>query len=336
MKALYFKGNQKLKIKEIPRPKPGPGEVIIKMRSAGICGSDLLIYKPPDPPPYVSGHEGAGIVEEIGRGVLDIKVCDRVAIYHHHGCGKCTLCKMGLYMQCYNRQGLNWHKDGCDSDYFKVEEKFCLKLPDGLNYDDGAIIGCAGGTAYSAVKKMDLSGRTSFALFGTGPVGLSILMVAKVYGVKPIVVDILKDRLDFAVKFGAIDLIDASSCDPVEAIMELTGGKGADRIMIASGSSTAQAQAVKSVSANGRIGFVGMGAKDNRMDMDHFIRRQATAVGSYVCPRNDYPEMVEFLVENNIHFSDMVTRRFSLKKAQEAFSLFSKGATGKFMFKWDS
>jgi len=335
LKALYFKGNSQLEIKELQKPKPGPGEVMIKMKSAGICGSDLLIYKPSDPPPFVSGHEGAGIVEETGSGVLDIKVGDRVAIYHHHGCGRCTLCKMGLYMQCYNRKGLNWHTDGCDSDYFLVKEKFCLKLPDELNFDDGAIIGCAGGTAYSAVKKMDLSGRTSLVLFGTGPVGLSILMVAKVYGIEPIVVDILKDRLEFAKSFGAKKLIDASKVDTVEAVMELTHERGADRIMIASGSSMAQATAVQCIAANGRIGFVGMGAKENTIDMDHFIRRQATAVGSYVCPRNDYPEMAEFLVENNIHFSDMVTRTFRLEEAEEAFKLFSEGATGKFMFGWD-
>ena len=305
------------------------------MKSTGICGSDLLFYKPPDPPPFISGHEGAGVVEEIGQGVLDIKAGDRVAIYHHHGCGKCTLCRMGLYMQCYNRRGMGIHTDGCDSDYFLAKERFCLKLPDELNFDDGAIIGCAGGTAYSAVKKMDLSGRTSFVLFGTGPVGLSILMVAKVYGVEPIVIDVLKDRLEFARRFGAEKLIDASKVDTVEAVMELTHGRGADRIMIASGSSQAQATAVKSIAANGRIGFVGMGAKENTIDMDHFIRRQATAVGSYVCPRNDYPEMAEFLVENNIHFSDMVTRTFKLEDAGEAFRLFSEGATGKFMFGWD-
>jgi threonine dehydrogenase-like Zn-dependent dehydrogenase len=334
MKALFFRGNSKVEVIDYPDPKPGPGEVVVQMSAAGICGSDLLIYRPADPPPFISGHEGAGVVAEIGDGVLNVKVGDRVAIYHHHGCGECTLCRMGLYMQCRNRSGLNWHKDGCDSDYFKVQSDFCMKLPDELTFNDGAIIGCAGGTAYSAVKKMDLSGRNSFVLFGAGPVGLAILMVARVYGVKPIVVDLLKERLDFAGRFGAAELVDASREDTTERIMSLTYGRGADRVMVASGSSAAQADGVRCIAANGRIGFVGMGAKENTIDLDHFIRRQATAVGSYVCPRNDYPEMAEFLVGNNIHFADMVTRTFKLEQAEEAYRLFAEGAVGKFMFAW--
>ena len=335
MKALFFKGNSALEIREYPNPKAGAGEVVIKMKSTGICGSDLQIFTPPETPPFIVGHEGAGIIHEVGEGVLDLQVGDRVAIYHHHGCGKCSLCQMGLYMQCTERCGLNWHTNGCDSDYFLTEAKFCMKLPDELTFHDGAIIGCAGGTAYSAVKKMALSGRNSFVLFGAGPVGLSILMVAQVYGVKPIVVDMLEERLEFARQFGADKLIDASKKDTVNAVMELTNGKGAERIMIASGSHQAQATAVQCIAANGRIGFVGMGAKENSMDMNHFIRRQVTAVGSYVFPRFDYPEMVDFLTDNNIHYSDMVTRTFKLDEAEEAYRLFAAGANGKFMFGWD-
>ncbi len=335
MNALFFKGNCNLEIREYPDPEAGPGQVVVKMKAAGICGSDLQIYTPSETPPFIAGHEGAGIVHEVGEGVFDLNVGDHVSIYHHHGCGKCSLCQRGLYMQCTERCGLNWHTNGCDSDYFLTDAKFCMKLPDELTFQDGAIIGCAGGTAYSAVKKMALSGRNSFVLFGAGPVGLSILMVAKIYGVKPIVVDMLEDRLEFAMKFGADQLINASQTDTLEAVMELTNGRGAERIMIASGAHQAQATAVQCIAANGRIGFVGMGATENSMDMNHFIRRQVTAVGSYVFPRLDYPEMVEFFVDNDIHYSDMVTRTFKLEEAEEAYHLFSAGANGKFMFGWD-
>ncbi len=336
MKAIVFQGNSTIINKNYPDPEAGTGEVVVEMKAAGICGSDLQILTIPTPPPFVAGHEGAGIVHEVGKGVLDFRVGDRVAIYHHHGCGKCTLCKMGRNMQCAERRGLHWHQNGCDSDYFLTKAKFCMKLPDELTFQDGAIIGCAGGTAYSVVKKMALSGCTSFVLFGAGPVGLSILMVARVYGVRPIVVDMFEDRLEFSRRFGANELINGSKIDTLKAVMELTNGKGAERIMVAAGSHQAQATAVQCLAANGRIGFVGMGAQKNSIDMNHFIRQEATAVGSYVFSRTDYPEMVEFLLKYDIHYSDMVTRTFKLEEAEEAYRLFAEGAAGKFMFVWDN
>ncbi len=335
MKAIVFKGNCSIDMGDYPDPKAGNGEVVVKMKAAGICGSDLQLFSISAPPPFIAGHEGAGIVHETGEGVLDLQIGDRVSIYHHHGCGICRLCRMGCYMQCTKRRGLNWHTDGCNSDYFLTKAKFCMKLPDKLSFQDGAIIGCAGGTAYSAVKKMALSGCTSFVLFGAGPVGLSILMAARVYGVMPIVVDMLGDRLEFSRHFGAVELINASKIDTLEAVMELTKGRGAERIMVAAGSHQAQATAVQCLAANGRIGFVGMGSQKNTIDMNHFIRRQATAVGSYVFPRPDYPEMADFLTNNNIHYSDMVTRTFKLEEAEEAYRLFAEGSVGKFMFVWD-
>jgi len=335
LKAIFFQGSSTIHRGDYPDPKAGEGEVVVKMKAAGICGSDLQIFTISSPPPFIAGHEGAGIVYKVGKGVINFQVGDRVAIYHHHGCGKCKLCKMGRNMQCAERKGLHWHTNGCDSDYFLTKAKFCMKLPDELSFQDGAIIGCAGGTAYSAVKKMALSACTSFVLFGAGPVGLAILMVARAYGVTPIVVDMLEDRLEFSRRFGAAELINGSKTDTLKEVMELTNGNGAERIMVASGAHQAQATAVQCLAANGRIGFVGMGAQENSIDMNHFIRREATAVGSYVFPRTDYPEMIEFLVDNDIHYSDMVTRTFKLEEAGEAYRLFTEGAVGKFMFTWD-
>jgi len=335
MKALRFLGSSRLEIQDYPDPEPGPGQVVIKMKAAGICGSDLHFFKPETVPPYVAGHEAAGVVHELGEGVRDLAVGDRVGAYHYHGCGECRFCRSGYYMQCDQRKGYNWHIDGCDSDYLLTDERYIMPLPDGLNFQDGAIIGCAGGTAYSAVKKMDLSGRTSFVLFGAGPVGLAILMVAGVYGVRPIVADVIGERLEMAKRFGAVHLVNAAETDAVAEVMRLTGGKGADRIIIASGSSRAQADAIRCVAAGARVGFVGMRPHENTIDMDHFIRRQVTAVGSYVFPLCDYPEMAEFLIENNIHYSDMVSRTFKLEEAEEAYRLFTSGSAGKLMFVWD-
>lgn len=335
MKGVVFLGDRKLEIRDYPDPKPQPGEVVVQMKAAGICGSDLHFFRPQQSPTVIQGHEPAGVVSAVGQGVRNVRVGERVCVYHWTGCGECALCTAGLYQQCANRRALAWNLNGADADYLVIDARYCMKLPDALSFVDGAILACAGGTACSAVRKLGLSGASDFVIFGAGPVGLSMLLVARPYGVKPIVVDVLADRLEFAKKLGAEVVIDAAAEKCVPAIMDLTRGRGADRILISAGSSQAYADAVGCAAANARIGFVGMRARGELMDVDHFIRRQITAFGSYVFPYTEHVDMIEFLVDHNIHFADMVTRKFPLQQAEEAFRLFDAGAVGKFMFVWD-
>ena len=335
MKGLVFLGNKKLQLQEFPDPQPGPGQVVVRMKAAGICGSDLFFFRPVESPPFIQGHEPAGVVHAVGAGVRNVREGERVSVYHYTGCGTCRLCTMGSYQQCANAKGMAWKLNGCDADYLLTDARYCMRLPEELSFMDGAILACAGGTAYSAVKKLDVSGRSSFVLFGAGPVGLAMLMVTGAYGARPIVVDVLPERLDFARKLGAEVTVDASKQDCVSAIMDLTRGRGADRVLVSAGNDRAQADAVKCAAANARIGFVGMHARENRIDMDHLIRRQITAFGSYVFPYTEHVEIMEFLVAHGIHFSDMVSRTFRLEEAEEVYRLFDAGSVGKFMFLWD-
>jgi propanol-preferring alcohol dehydrogenase len=335
MTGLVFLGNRKLELREFSDPKPGPGQVVVRMKAAGICGSDLFFFRPAESPPVIQGHEPAGVVHETGSGVSNLQKGDRVSVYHWTGCGTCLLCTMGLYQQCADRKALAWQINGCDADYLLIDARYCMKLPEALSFMDGAILACAGGTAYSAVKKLEISGGTSFVIFGAGPVGLAVLMLSRAYGARPIVVDVLPDRLAFAKNLGAQAVVDASKQDCVEAIMDLTRGRGAERILVSAGDHRAQSDAVRSAAANARVGFVGMHARENKIDMDHFIRRQITAFGSYVFPYTQHMEILEFLVAHNIHFADMVSRSFRLEEAEEVFRLFDAGSVGKFMFVWE-
>jgi propanol-preferring alcohol dehydrogenase len=210
-----------------------------------------------------------------------------------------------------------------------------MVLPEPLNFMDGAIIACAGGTAFSMARKMNLSGLTPLALFGAGPLGLCLLIVAKICGAPVIVVDVNQERLAFAEKLGADHCINPVEKDTVSTIKKLTGGRGAPRVVDTSGNTQGRANAVLCAEANGRLGFLGMRNPDVQLDLDTFIRRQLTLIGSYTFPITLYPEITEFMIQHGIHFSDIVTRTFRLEQAEEAYRLFLSGSVGKFMFVWD-
>ena len=334
MRGVVFTGNRQLEIREFPDPEPGPGEVVVEVKSSGICGSDLHFYRPEDAPQYISGHEPAGIVKKLGEGVRSVEVGDRVSIYHWMTCGQCRHCKSGYLHQCEKRKGYNWHVNGSNADLLLTDERYCLKLPDELNYMDGSIIACGGGTAYSVVKKLELSGDSRFVLFGVGPLGLASMLLAKAFGTQVIAVDISDDRLEFAKKIGADEVINSSKQDLVEAVMDLTRGRGADKLLDTS--AFARNDAIACAATNARIGLVGMRHNDYPIDFDPFIRKQLTFMGSYVFPITLVPEITDFMTDHQIHFSDLVTRTFKLEQAEEAYKLFDTGQTqGKFMFVWD-
>ena len=333
MRGVVFTGNRQLEIREFPDPEPGPGQVVVEVKSSGICGSDLHFYRPEDLPPYISGHEPAGVVKKLGEGVRSVEVGDRVNIYHWVTCGQCRYCKSGYLQQCEQRKGYNWHTHGCNADLLLTDERYCLKLPDELDFMDGSIISCGGGTAYSVVQKLELSGDSRFVLFGVGPLGLASMLLAKAYGARVIAVDISDDRLEFAQKIGADVVINSTEHNVVDAVKDLTRGRGADKLLDTS--AFARNDAIACADTNARIGLVGMRHNDYLIDFDPFIRKQLAFVGSYVFPITMVPEIVEFMIDHQVHFSDLVTRTFKLEQAEEAYRLFDGGQTqGKFMFLW--
>ena len=333
MKGVVFTGNRKLEILDFPDPKPGLGEVIVQVKSSGVCGSDLHFYREEDSPPFIAGHEPAGVVVELGEGVRSVKVGDRVSIYHWVTCGECRHCKSGFLQQCEERKGYNWHTNGGHSEYLVSDERYCLKLPDELDFMDGSIIACGGGTAFSVVKKLELSANSRFVLFGLGPLGLASMLLAKAYGAKVIAVDISDERLAFAKSKGADFTINSSNQDVESAVKDLTHGRGADRLLDTS--AFARNDAIRCAATNARIALVGMRHNDYLIDFDPFIRKQLTFVGSYVFPITLYPEIVDFMIDHQLHFSDMVTETFKLEEAEKVYQLFDTGQTqGKFMFTW--
>jgi threonine dehydrogenase-like Zn-dependent dehydrogenase len=332
MTGIIFIGNHNLELREFSDPVPGAGQVLVQLKSSGICGSDLHFYRAAEPPEVIAGHEGAGIVAAVGENVKTVSEGKRVSVYHSIGCGTCRFCREGNVQQCEVRKGLGWQYPGTFAEYVVVPEQNCMPLPDELSFDDGAILACAGGTAYSLIDKLNIKKSMTVVVFGAGPVGLCAVMIAKHFAGRVISVDIDNSKLDFAVKRGADYTINSKEVDCVERVLELTDGRGVERVIDTSGSTEGRAQSILIADKNSILGWVGMRNNKHAMDMDIFIRKQLTLRGSYVFPLPMYPEFMKFLSSKKIHFSDIVSKQVPLSAANQAVQDIDSGVVGKYMF----
>ena len=230
MRGVMFTGNRQAEIRQFPDPHAGPGEAVVKIRSSGLCGTDLHRYRAPEPTDFITGHEPCGVIEELGPGAPSgLLLGDRVMVHHYAGCGICEICAMGYEQLCPHGHvtfgGGTGH--GANADYILVPSRTLVHLPDELSFEEGAAISCGTGTAWNGLKKMDVSGRDTVAIFGQGPVGLSGTHSAKAMGAQVIAVDIVPERLALAKELGADYVINSQEADPVAGIQEVTGGIGA-------------------------------------------------------------------------------------------------------------
>ena len=337
MRGVVFLGERKLEIREFPDPVPGPGEVLVKMGASGICGSDLHPYRGAQPRTNISGHEPCGSVAQLGPGVTTAKVGDRAIIHHYSGCGTCKYCRIGYYQLCvegHKTYGLGNH--GGNADYILVPAACLVHLPDELSYADGAAIACGTGTAYMAVKKLDVSGRDTLAIYGQGPVGLSATLLAKAMGARIIAIDVSDARLELARGLGADALINPTREDPIAAVRALTHGEGADATLDCTGNATARAQTVRSARVFGRACFVGEGGTVSLEPSPDIIHRHLTLYGSWTFPTVGLEECARFVIDRQVPLSKLITHRFRLEQAEEAMRIFDGGATGKCVFEMDA
>lgn len=342
MRGLVLTGNRQLEVREYPKPTAGPGQIVLKMKVAAICGSDIRRFRnPPNPDEimYTTGHEPCGIVEEVGIGVTHVKPGQRVAIYHYIGCNECSICAAGLPQHCAKGRGLGHpYSDGSDADYLVVEAMYVVPLPDELSFIDGVFAACIAGTSYHALKAFELSSMTNLCIFGLGPVGMVAVRLAKAMGPRKIIcVDPNPARRQMALDIGA-DLVLDSDDETVEKILEYTNG-GAQLVLETSGSIIAQKMTVQCASIFGKIvviGIVGCYDVEGGVNLSDLILKGLTVVGSYVISLSEFYDLLDFMVDKDIHFEDLVTDRFDLDQAEEAFRLFDEGgAVGKVIFEFD-
>ncbi|MCE5259775.1 MAG: alcohol dehydrogenase catalytic domain-containing protein [Chloroflexi bacterium] len=343
MNGLVFRGDRTVEILQFPIPAPGPGQVLIQMKTAAICGSDLHTYRRPkaeftDRAPWITGHEPAGIVAEVGPECHRIHVGDRVTIYHYLACGHCRYCLNGMYQWCLERRGLGQpNAAGPDADYMVVDERNCLSLPPELSFDDGAMIACIAGTAYASLRKLQVNGEDTVVVFGQGPVGLMNVIIAKAMGARIIGVDVMDERLQLGGVLGANMVLNPQQVPIVEAIRDVTGGLGADAACETSGSAIAQANLIDALRPGGKAVFVGFGAQGPSITVSSFIGKQLQLFGSFVMPIGYYWDLVEFIIEHQLShkYQQMITHRFAITEGAEAFRVADSARAGKVVFSWE-
>lgn len=341
MKGVALSGNRRVEVREFPDPKPEAGQVVIKMGSAGLCGSDLPPYRStPEELGFrtsiVTGHEPCGMVAGLGPGVRNVKVGDRVMVHHYSGCGQCEHCKTGWTQLCPNDMTHYGGKaNGGDADYQLVKDYMCVPIPDALSFEEGAAIACGTGTAYQALKRLDVSGRDILAVFGQGPVGLSATLLGTHMGARVIAVDPVAERRELAKRNGAWETIDPNQANPVDAVYELTHGRGADATLDATGIGEVRANVVRSTRVWGRACLVGEGGTVTFEPSPDIIHRQLNLMGSWTFSTIVLEELANWVVDREIPLKNIITHRFPLDKAEEAFKLFDAATTGKVVFVWD-
>ena len=347
MRGVVFLGDRKVELRNFPDPSPGPGEVVLEIKASGMCGSDLKFYRSPPgeaqkalglgdlKDPFIGGHEPCGVVVARGAGVSEREapIGQRVMNHHYAGCGACSHCRVGWSQLC--RAGIKVFgvtAHGGHADYLTVPARTNVELPEALSFAEGAAVACGTGTAYGALKRLQLSGGDTLAVFGQGPVGLSATVLGVAMGAKVIAVETSQERLALAKQFGAEVLVDASKDDAVKRILEETKGVGVEASIECSGASAARRAAVRCVRTWGKACYVGEGG-DVTLDVSpDLLRRQVTLIGSWTFSATGMLECAEFVAKKKIPLERIFTHKWKLEQADEAYKLFDRQSAGKGVF----
>ena len=218
---------------------------------------------------------------------------------------------------------------GAHARYMRVPVSTLVPLPEELSFTTGAAISCGTGTAYGALRRLQLQGGETIAIFGQGPVGVSATQLATAMGAKVIALDISSERLEMAKTFGATEIINSSANDPVSAIRELTHGEGAHKTLEASSAPSARQAAVQAVRSWGVACFVGERGNVTLDISPDLLRRQVTLLGSWTFSTQGQSDCAEFVADNNIDVEALFTDTWSLDQAQQAYEKFDSQTTGK-------
>ncbi|MCD8350585.1 MAG: zinc-binding dehydrogenase [Planctomycetaceae bacterium] len=340
MQAAFLPGDSTVQLRAVPVPEPGHGEVLIKIKASTICGSDIrCIYRehlgkgPEGYQGVICGHEPCGQIVRCGPGMRRFAEGDRVVVYHISGCGLCNDCRRGFMISCKSdkfRRAYGWQRDGGMAEYMLAEEKDLLHLPPELTYADGAQVACGFGTVYEAMEKIGINGNHAVLVVGLGPVGLAALMLAKALGANTLIgVDAVQDRLDLAVREGLADEAIHAGPDALERIMRATNGKGCERSLDCSASDKGRLTAIQGTRQWGKIAFVGEGGTVRFDPSDDIMHDQKTIHGSWVTSTWLMEELLERLVTWGIHPDRLITNRYPLSRAAEAYEVMAAGKSGK-------
>ena len=323
-----------LELHEIPVPSFGKREVLVRVRAAGICHSDVHYRagrSPVYPLPMTLGHEVAGIVEAIGDEVTMVKPGDRVCLHYMVTCGNCYFCSLGSEQYCEQGLMLGHYTDGGYAEYIAVPERNAVRLPDEISFEQGATLMCASATSLHALKKARLQGGETLAVFGVGGLGMSAIQLGRALGAREVfAVDIHPEKLRLAASLGAIP-VNAVDNDAAEQVRRLTQGRGVDVALEMIGLPQTVQQALQSVGIFGRVVLVGISDQPVMVDTYHkVIGPEVELIGSNDHLLHELPLLIEFARRGLLDLSRVVSRVIPLDAVQinetlDALEQFSGG-----------
>lgn len=324
--AVFMTGLNKMEMRDIEMPVLKEKDVMVKLEYVGICGSDVhyLEYGAIGDfivnGDFILGHECAGTITEVGPGVTDLKVGDRVALEPGCTCGQCEFCKTGKYNLCPDVEFLATPPyQGCLENYIAFPENMCFKLPDNISTKEGALVEPLA-VGMHAANQGDVKLGDSVTILGAGCIGLVTLLACKAHGATDItVVDVMQKRLDYAMKLGATRVINAIEEDAVKKMDEITDGRGTDVVIETAGNKITIKQTSYIVKRGGTIVLVGMAAEDIiDYNFAKIMNKEAT-IKSVFRYRNIYPVAIKAIADGIIDVSGIVTHEFDFTDTAKAF-----------------
>jgi len=331
MKAMVLKEfNKPLSLEEVEKPHYGENDVLVKVKAAGLCGTDLKIQQgkiPVKELPLIQGHEVSGIIAETGSQVKNFKVGDEVLISFYIPCNKCELCKAGRETICENLIGrLGFELNGGFAEYIKVPESSLIRKPKELSFSEAAIISCSMGTVYHALlKRAKIKEGDCIAMIGaSGGLGLHAIQIAKTLNAKVIGVDITEEKLELMKKYGADEVIDASKGNWGQRILEISGGKGADKILEFVSRKETVEEDIKVLRKGGKLVLV---AYSNLVPLQinslKVVLNELEILGTRAGTKEDIEKCVELIVEGKL--KPVISKTFSLEEINQAMSILKEG-----------
>lgn len=333
MKAGVVHAREDLRYEDIEKPTPKKGEVLIKVKYTGICGSDIPrvngdachFY------PNVLGHEFSGVVEQLGEGVKSLKVGDRVAGVPLVPCMECEDCQRGNYSLCKHYSFIGSRQFGSFAEYVVVPEKNAVKFDDEVSFEQGALFEPAT-VALHGLERVPYTGGKTVAILGTGTVGMFVMQFAKIYGAKEVTVfDILDERLELAKKLGATSGINTKEEGFMDKAMELTEGRGYDYVFETAGNTITMKMAFELAANRANICFIGTPKKEltfSVKEWENMNRKEFTLTGSWMSysapfPGHEWTNVAHFFKTGQLKYDEsFIYKKVPLSQIADAFKMF--------------
>ena len=328
MSAAVYRGVNDVRLETVPVPKIGAGELLLRVHTCGICGTDLKkISTGSHSAPRIFGHETSGVVVDVGQGVTDFAIGDRVVAFHHIPCGKCFYCEHKVFAQCpvYKRVGCTAGFEpsgGGFAEYVRVMDWIAregvVRIPEGISFEQACFIEPVN-TCMKGIATLCLQPDEVALVIGQGPIGIMLGVLAQRTGAKVITSDLFPQRLTIARTFGLGENIDASRGDVVAQIRHLTEGRGADAVILAVGGNSLIRNAMDAARAGGRVLLFAQTVHgEATFDPAAVCVDEKTLLGSYSASVDLQEESVQFVFRREMDLERLITHRFPLQQGVEA------------------